>query len=758
MKSLRKATERSPRPRRKPRLAELLLDVSNSIAVAGTLGEALDELVNLTVSAIGAERGSIFLNDPRTRELYTRVAAGKVTREVRMLNHLGIAGYVFVRGQGIIIPDAYKDERFNPDVDSKTGYVTRDILCVPLRTLTGDIIGVSELLNKKVGVFTPGDLELLETMVKQAAIVLESRRTAEEIERDRLQQLELLQAVSEMSTEIKLGPLLQKLIGTITKMLDAERSTLFLNDEKSNELYTEVGEGLGATQIRFPNHVGIAGTVFTSGMSVNIPHAYADLRFNPAFDRRTGFFTRSILCTPVINKDHKTIGATQVLNKHGGAFTVQDEARLKAFTSQIAIALENAKLFDDVQNMKNYNESILESMPSGVITLNEDRKVITCNVAGLRIMKVQPGQILSRTALEVFTEANNWIADKIALVEEKQTQDVTMDAEMVVGDEKVSANVTVLPLISPNRKKLGSLVMIEDITGEKRLKSTMSRYMDPSIAAKLLQSGAEILGGQSSMATVLFSDIRNFTTLSEDLGPQATVSLLNEYFTIMVDLIQAEGGMLDKFIGDAIMAVFGTPIAHDDDEDRAVRAAIGMLYELNVFNSRRISEGKKAIDIGVGINTDTVVSGNIGSPRRMDYTVIGDGVNLASRLEGACKQYHARLLISEYTFRKLRGTYRTREIDRVVVKGKTQPVAIFEIVDYHNENSFPNLMDVLNSFRHGVKCYRERRWEDGIKAFNEALSLNPADFPSKMYLERCEYFRKSSPPPEWNGVWIMEEK
>src|SRR5204863_1002076 len=133
------------------------------------------------------------------------------------------------------------------------------------------------LLNKKDRDFTQDDLELLEALVRQAAIALENRRTAEESEKDRVQQLELLKVVSEVSTEIKLGPLLQKLIATITKMLDAERSTLFLNDEKTNDLYTEVGEGLGATQIRFPNHKGIAGTVFKSVQSVNIPHAYADL-------------------------------------------------------------------------------------------------------------------------------------------------------------------------------------------------------------------------------------------------------------------------------------------------------------------------------------------------------------------------------------------------------------------------------------------------------------------------------------------------
>ena len=756
MRALRKTA--APRKLRRARLAERLLEVSNKIAVAANLSEAFEVLAVYTASATGSEEASVFLNDRRTGELYTRIATGKFTREVRMLNHLGVAGHVFTTGRGVIIPDAYADERFNPDVDKKTGFTTRNILCVPLKTLGGQVIGVSEVLNKKDGDFTDDDLELLEALVRQAAIALESRRTAEEIEEDRLQQLELLKVVSEVSSEIKLGPLLQKLIGTVTRMLNAERSTLFLNDEKTGELYTEIGEGLGATQIRFPNNVGIAGTCFTSAQSVNIPHAYADLRFNPSVDKRTGFFTRSMLCVPVVNKDGKTIGATQVLNKKGGVFTDEDEARLKAFTSQISIALENAKLFEDVQNMKNYNESVLESMSSGVITLNEDGIVITCNAAGSRIMKVRPEDIVKRSAAEVFIDSNKWVAEKIDLVGQKQTQDVTMDAEMVFGGEKISANVTILPLISTQQKKLGSLIMVEDITGEKRLKTTMSRYMDPSVAEKMLQAGAEILGGLSSIATVLFSDIRSFTTLTEELGPQATVKLLNEYFTIMVDCIQSEGGMLDKFIGDAIMAVFGTPMAHDDDEDRAVRASVNMLRELNGYNLRRAAEGKKPIHIGIGVNTDTIVSGNIGSPRRMDYTVIGDGVNLASRLESACKQYHARLLISENTLKRLRGTYRTREIDRVVVQGKTQPVGLYEIMDYHSDETFPNVMEVLNAFRHGVRSYRDRRWDEAIKAFREALDLHPADHISQMYLERCEHLKQSPPPEEWNGVFKMKTK
>jgi adenylate cyclase len=265
------------------------------------------------------------------------------------------------------------------------------------------------------------------------------------------------------------------------------------------------------------------------------------------------------------------------------------------------------------------------------------------------------------------------------------------------------------------------------------------------------------MGGQSSVATVLFSDIRSFTTLTEELGPQGTVSLLNEYFTIMVDCITNEGGMLDKFIGDAIMAIFGTPLPHDDDEDRAVRASLAMLTGLAQYNAKRAEIGKKPIDIGIGLNTDNIVSGNIGSPKRMDYTVIGDGVNLASRLESATKQYGAKLLISEFTKARLKGTYRMREVDKVIVKGKTQPVAVFEVVDFHTDATFPNMMDVLSTFGFGVQSYRHGEFDEAEKAFRESLRLHPNDFCSKMYIERCEYL-KANPQPDWDGVWKLKSK
>src|SRR3954466_13506035 len=744
--------------KRRLREAELLLEVSRKMSVTDSLDEVLNALLDATTSELNAERGTLFLNDYETNELYSRVAQGSFRREIRILNTTGVAGHVFTTGAGAIVHDAYADPRFNRSIDERTGFVTRNILCVPIKTAKGLVVGVAQLLNKRKGKFMAADLDLLQKMAAQGAVALQSAQVIERVERVRKQELEFVNIVLEMTSDIKLGSLLQKVMGETTRMLNAERSTLFLNDEKTKELWSEVGQGLQSMQIRFPNHVGIAGAVFTSGKSINIPYAYADLRFNPAFDKRTGFFTRSILCVPIVNKEGKVIGLTQVLNKRGGPFSGEDESRLRAFTAQISIGLENAKLFADVQNMKNYSEAMLESMSNGVITLDDEGTIVTCNAAGLKMLRTRASDVLQKPAREFFTGDNAWMLEQLHRVEQTSAADIRMDAELTINNERVSTNVTVMPLTNADRKRIGSMILIDDISTEKRLKSTMSRYMDPGVADRLAAAGAEVLGGQAMEATVLFSDIRSFTTHSEHLGPQGTVAMLNEYFTLMVDVIQREGGMLDKFIGDAMMAGFGVPVPHEDDSDRAVRAAIAMITELRRWNTQRASEGRAAIDIGVGLNTDTVVSGNIGSKKRMDYTMIGDGVNLASRLESACKQSGAPILASDFTYRKLRGTYRCREIDLLLVKGKTKPVGVYEILDYHTEDSYPHLSDALGRFRDALQKYRRRQFGPARALFEEVLQINPEDKAAQLYVERCDLLTQSPPPSDWNGVWVMESK
>jgi adenylate cyclase len=748
-----------------------LLSVSQKIAGLKNLSEILWTIIETTTETLNADRGSLFLNDPLTGELYSRVAQGELIREIRILNTTGIAGSIFQSGVGEIIHDAYSDERFNSKIDEQTGYVTKNIVCAPVKTVRGDVIGVIQILNKKRGRFTKDDLDIVQGITLQAAVSLQNAQGMEEMVKSREKEMKFLDVVAEVTSEIELGSLLQRVMVEATKMLNADRATLFLNDFKTNELFSRVAMGEGIGEIRLPNNAGIAGAVFQSRQTINIPHAYADLRFNPGFDKQTGYFTRSILCVPIINKDGDCIGCTQALNKKGGGFTDEDESRLKAFTQQVSIALENAKLFEDVAKERAYNHSMLTSMSNAVITINDEGKIITCNKSGLKILKIRDTDILGKTAEEFFTNGRSWILERIRQCEEDKEPEFLMDAEIEVGSEQddnveiVSANISFLPLenqdpdgrMDQTSGHLGTMIMVEDISDEKRMKSTMSRYIDPNIADQLMSDGSDIMGGQETIATVLFSDVRSFTTITEALGAQGTVTLLNEYFDIMVEAINEQGGMVDKFIGDAIMAGFGIPFPHEDDEDRGVRAGINMIKRLWEWNKQREKEGKMPIDMGLGLNTDKLLSGNIGSSKRMDYTMIGDGVNLAARLESACKSYAARILISDFTYQKLKGTYQIRYIDDVIVKGKTEAVGVREVLDYHTPETFPNLMDTVNHFNEGRISFKAGDWDKGIRSFNECLKANPNDKLSKIYIDRCETMKERN-PKDWDGIWVMETK
>jgi class 3 adenylate cyclase len=221
---------------------------------------------------------------------------------------------------------------------------------------------------------------------------------------------------------------------------------------------------------------------------------------------------------------------------------------------------------------------------------------------------------------------------------------------------------------------------MEDISGEKEVKNLIYRYMTPEVAEQLLASGDIGLGGKRKHVTVLFSDIRSYTTLTEKLQAEEVVTMLNEYFEEMVDIVLNYKGTLDKYIGDALMAVFGSPASLEEHPWMAMQAAVEMRYRLVEFNQARIEKGLMPISIGMGLHSDEVVSGNIGSSKRMELTSIGDGVNLASRLEGASKQYGTDLIISENTFHDYAEKLIVRELDFITVKGKSKPVRIYELV------------------------------------------------------------------------------
>lgn len=737
----------------------MLLEVSHRTADTLSLDTLLQRMMDITSTALNADRSTLFLHDPEHRELYVRVAQDDVMQEVRFPDHLGIAGAVFTSGEAIIVPDAYADPRFNREVDRQTGYRTRNILCAPIKTRNQTVIGVTQLLNKRDGQFTADDLTLLEAITSQASAALQNAQLFEQVQRAREEETQLLEVTTAISTELQLQPLLGRIMETTTTILQADRSTLFLYDDQTDELWASVAQGAESLVIRFPSHLGIAGTVFTTGATINIPDAYADPRFNPDVDKRTGYHTRSILCMPVINKEGKIIGVTQALNKRGGPFTHLDEKRLKAFSAQASIAIENAKLFDAVLNMKNYNQSILESLSNGVLTLDAHYTIITCNHAGCRILQTSLERIVGTAIQDYFAQDHAWIVRTIDRVLTSRTPDTTADTELALPNgARVAVNMTVAPLVNVQQETIGAVLVLEDITHAKRVKNTLIRYMSKEVAEKMLEEGEDKLGGQIQEVSILFSDIRNFTTIAEKLGAHETVSMLNEYFSLMDDCMSRYGGILNKYMGDAILGVFGAPFSSGEDADRAVKAAVDMMRALRPFNAKRLRNGQEPVNIGIGISTDEVLSGNIGSLKRMDYTVIGDGVNLAARLESANKYYKTNILISEFTFNELKDTYSFREIDLIQVQGKSKPVGVYEILDFHDATSFPHMHEVISLYRKGLACYRRRQWREGITYFQTALALHPCDAPSRLYLERCQYFLHVPPADAWDGVWVMESK
>jgi adenylate cyclase len=741
------------------RRLSVLVEVADTVTQRLSLDHQLPRLIELIVEALEAERASLFLHDADAGELFSRVAGGEGVSEIRMPQSVGIAGSVFGSGVAEIINDTYCDARFNPEVDRRTGYRTRDILCVPLRNRADQVIGVTQVLNKRSGSFSMADMALLEAINRHAAAALEQAQMVERLEQARREELELLALSEAISTELHLDTLLARIVAAATQLLDAERSTLFVYDPGKEELWAKVAEGAEEKQIRMPANAGIAGAVFASGEVLNVPDAYADPRFNQEFDRRSGFRTRNLLNVPVIDRTGERLGVVQVLNKRGGQFTQVDIRRLKAFSAHIAVALENAGLFSDVLALKNYNESILKSLSNGVVTLDRQCMIVKVNEAAERILGLSSEALVGRPAQQAFGNLNAWITRSLEFVARMGATDYHADTDLRQPEGGVaSVNLTAAPFLDTEGKSIGYMLVFEDITREKRVRNTMARYVAKEVVDQLLASGEDVLEGSSLVATVLFADIRRFSLMSETMTPRNTVSMLNEFFTEMVEVIFTRGGMLDKYMGDGLMAIFGAPVVGSADADNALYVANDMIRALAAFNLRRAERGSEAIEIGIGLATGEVLAGSVGASKRMEYTAIGNNVNLAARLESANKYYGTAVLLAASTVDELKSAAILRRLDLIQAKGITQPTWVYESLGHHTPASFPKLASAIKAYEAGVDCYQRRDWRGGLGHFAEALDLAPRDRPSRIFYDRCRYYQTSAPDEAWDGVWIMQEK
>jgi adenylate cyclase len=819
------------------------IEMINNEALETMLEQVMDAFTLKIGQILQADCTTIFLVDADKGQLWAKIPQGETNKavELRIPLSVGLASHVATTGESVNIPDAYNHPLFHKEVDERPGYHTHTLLCMPIFSSSNQVVAVVQLLNKANGVpFDSEDEQRFRDFASAIGIILETCQSFYMAARNQQGAAALLKATASLGQSLDLEATLRLVMEQARNLMKADRSTLFMLSKDTGELWSKVAtaDGKNLMEIRIPANRGIAGYVASTGQPLNIPDAYKDPRFDPSTDQKTGYKTRNILCMPVFNTGKDLIGVTQLINKQQGSFTTSDEEFMRAFNTQAGIALENAKLFENVLLEKQYQKDILQSLSDAVISTDMQGRIVTINDAALELLgyprqhlnhksnrQLWEYKLTGRYVWEVVpienlqfrlqdsltTGAKHYVPEQsltlgllvvnsqgsvakeesttdngqrtshngqddvyILVIRDRNNPEVYLpwndtawnsNSPTYLPHEQVqeierSINLTVNPLTNPEGTVRGGLVVLEDISREKRLKTTMYRYMTPGVAERVMALGEDsLMVGERKQVTILFSDIRGYTTLTENLGASEVVSLLNQYFETMVEAVFNHEGTLDKFIGDALMAVFGAPLPLTENHAwMAVQSALDMRWRLAAFNQSRMLTKEPLIRIGIGISSGEVVSGNIGSQKRMDYTVIGDGVNLSARLESATKEYGCDIILSEYTYNLCRDRIWVRELDRIRVKGKNQAVSIYELVGDVDMPLNESTKRFLDSYEAARAAYRNRDFRKALDYFHEAHYIKPNDQAVIIHLERSRNYLDNPPPDFWDGVHTMITK
>ncbi|NJO39835.1 MAG: GAF domain-containing protein [Cyanobacteria bacterium CRU_2_1] len=790
----------------------MLDSVLDSQGFDAILNEMLRSITLKTGELLAADRTTIFLLDEERDELWSIVAQDEKGNnlELRVLKTVGIAGEAATTKSVINIPyDFYNDPRSQAaqEIDKKNHYRTYTMLTLPLLTEEGELVAVVQLINKlkpdydphapleeKINLdgFTAHDEQVFRDFAPSIRLILESSRSFYKATQQQRAASALMKATKALSqSSLDLEETLSKVMDEAKELMQADRSALWLLDHDRHRLWTKFSVNGIMREFSIGMDAGFAGQVAKTGEPLLIPfdlYNHPNSATSKETDQQTGYRTCSMLCMPVFNADRELIAVTQLINKkkHGrypaydpanypeapecwrASFNRGDQEFMKAFNIQAGVALQNAKLFATVKQQEQMQRDILRSLSNGVISTNKEGKIIAANESAKQLLGLDPSEALEgRPAADLIRlengEFSRWFAMALEARDEKSRQQYYPDQTLqpVKGQEQHSIHLSINTIADANdsTRISGALVVMDDISDEKRLKSTMYRYMTQELAEQLLSSGDAKLGGDRKEVSVLFSDIRSYTTLTESMEAEEVVTMLNEYFETMVDAVFRYKGTLDKYIGDAIMAVFGSPLPLDDHAWMAVQTALEMRRRLKDFNADR-SE-KRKINIGIGINSDSVISGNIGSSKRMEFTAIGDGVNLGSRLEGASKIYGTDIVISENTYAPCADRVWARELDCIRVKGKNNPVSIYELIGLRDEPIPDEKLRSIKIYQKGREHYLERKFRSAMNQFSEILDeIDSQDKPAAMHIDRCLHWLKNPPTDEqWDdGVSTLTEK
>lgn len=405
-------------------------------------------------------------------------------------------------------------------------------------------------------------------------------------------------------------------------------------------------------------------------------------------------------------------------------------------------------------NLSLYNRTLLSTLPVALLGTDEEGYIRSTNQAAVDILGFSEKELQDRLLVELFEPDSEPVKKIGQTVEEGRPFHMSAESLRLTSGKEIVGNLYFQPLRDEEEEVSGILLTVEDLTYFHYLQDAFKRYVPPSVSEIIAQDPQSLkLGGEEKVLTVLFSDLIGFSAISEQHQPHEMVEILSEYFTEMTNHVFAFQGTLKEYVGDELMAIFGAPVDTPDHAKKACAAALAMDENLRLMRESWKKIGRPALRARIGINSGPMLVGNLGSSHRFSYGVVGDQVNLASRLEGLSGIYGTGILIGENTANLLDDAFLIREVDLVRVKGRAQTVRIYELIAHAGTPLPEKRIASLEHYATGLEAYRLQKWETAVNEFQKAWEVWPKQNPARVMSERSMIYREASFQEEWDGVF-----
>ena len=710
-----------------------ILNTLYNIALEIEMPKAMDMLLECVLEATDAKYASLYFTSGASGKLTVKNTNWPVVRENIPIDEVFASSIIF-KGERVNVYNIKSSEHFTEHVAE--AYQCVEPECILSAPIFGDgmkVAGFVEVVNKSTGnPFFHVEDEFMIKALSSLNTLLFNHANVKQNAIKKTDDIKVFLNTASMMTNQKtdMGDLINVIMQTARELVNAERCTLFMLDRDTEELWSTVAQG--SSEIRIPMNKGIAGFVAMTGQTLNIADAYSDSRFNRDVDLRTGFRTRNILCMPMVDHKQEIIGVTQVINKLPShtCFTKEDEIQLASFSSLAASTIEKQLVFkslhsslEEMTRSRRYLASMLQSVNSVVMTLSDDGRLVSINNA-------EAFDLSGIVSTMRLTSYEHWLGHENAqLIDDIIRAQLSMSPIygrnvplQFSGQPTRHVNYfiqklgydTVLDSLMEEHKKIrlpspkaareltqiaeptnvsGIIIVIEELTHELCIEENLARKMKPHQVHRLM-ADPEKLKGEMQPVTTIYADIRSFKTISLSISPKQVTDYLNHFYEIVTNAVNQEGGVILKIVGDSVTAAFGIPFPGTDDTLRAFNTSIKIQHLTDEFNRKHEDIDLPILRIGVGVSQGEALCAAVGPSRSKDYTVIGEPLANAHKLEELTKIYGAPILTFESTRDIVKEQFHLREIDTVRFSDSLEPVTLFEVLASSNTDLAHDVMTV----------------------------------------------------------------